>query len=55
MSSYYDDPDWADEYRLRDEEALDAEIRERERVRQCSCGRPMLDRKPCSHGVSTDD
>lgn len=31
MSSYYDDPDFADNYRSRDEEAIDAEIRERER------------------------
>lgn len=30
MSSYYDDPDFADEYRRRDEEALDDAIREHE-------------------------
>lgn len=30
MSSYYDDPDFADEYRWRDEMALLAEIEERE-------------------------
>lgn len=30
MSSYYDDPDFAGEYRWRDEMAIDAALRERE-------------------------
>lgn len=53
--SYYDDSDFAAEYRRRDEDAIDAEIREREipvrRIfRQCSCGLPILGSEPCAHG-----
>lgn len=33
MTSYYDDPDFAAEYRRRDEDALDAALREREETR----------------------
>ena len=31
MTSYYDDPDFSDEYHRRDEEALTAYLEERER------------------------
>lgn len=44
MSSYYDDPDFADEYRRRDEEALDQAIEEKEEAIRteslCVCGYP---------------
>lgn len=32
MSTYYDDPDFADEYRERDDDALEAAIQDRQRA-----------------------